>query len=421
MRKWLCSVVLPLALMAQGQDDVQLVARARQHVDTLTSPGFHGRGYVNNGQDIAAEYIARAFRDRGLQPVKSDLFQPFAFNVNSFPDSIGVQVDGRLLTPGTDYLVHPASGSAEGSFELVHLTAADLFSAERKAMTLGVVAGKAAVLHWPATRNADSLARFAQLEEELMHYGPVVKAVPGKLTWGVSQESRPYPLVEVKDVALGDSSAVIDLRVRNRMLARNPARNVLGALKGGGKDWIIISAHYDHLGRMGPQALFPGANDNASGVAMLLELADWFSRHKPRHNLLFVAFAGEEAGLVGSEWFAMDRPIDFGRVKLMLNLDILGTGDDGVMVVNATDQKMLYDRLVAVNAKGAYVKEVRARGPACNSDHCPLVKRGVPALFLYTLGGATHYHDVEDTGTALTLKAFAPLHALLRTFIDGVK
>ncbi|MEZ4756363.1 MAG: M28 family peptidase [Flavobacteriales bacterium] len=421
MRSALPWIMVLSCAVVQAQDDAAILARGRQHVDSLTSPGFHGRGYVNNGQGVAADYIARAFERMGLQPVKNDYYQPFTFNVNSFPDSIGAQVDGQVLTPGTDYLVHPASGSAEGSFELVHLTAADLFSAERKAMTLGVVTGKAAVLHWPATKNADSLARFAQLEEELMHYGPVVKVVRGKLTWSVAQEARPYPLLEVKDGFVSDSSAVLDLRVRNRMLARNPARNVLGMVKGRGKGWVIIGAHYDHLGRMGPDALFPGANDNASGVAMMLELAQWFSTHKPKHNLLFVAFAGEEAGLVGSEWFAVDRPIDLSKVKLMLNLDILGTGDDGVMAVNATAEQALYDRLVAVNTKGGFVKEVRVRGPACNSDHCPLVKRGVPALFLYTLGGAAHYHDVNDTGASLTLKAFAPIHALLRTFIAQVK
>lgn len=405
----------------QAQDDAQVLARGRAHVDALTSPAFHGRGYVNNGQSIAAEYIAGEFKRMGLQPVKADYFQPFAFNVNSFPDSIGVQVDGQSLRPGIDYLVHPASGSAEGRFELVHLTAADLFSAERKAMSIGVVAGKAAVLHWPATKNTDSLARFAQLEEELMHYVPVVKVVRGKLTWSVAQDARPYPLVEVMDGLVSDSSAVLDLQVRNRMLARNPARNVLGMVKGKSKSWVIIGAHYDHLGRMGPDALFPGANDNASGVAMMLELAQWFSTHPPKHNLLFVAFAGEEAGLVGSEWFAVDRPIDLSKVKLMLNLDILGTGDDGIMAVNATVAQEHYARLVGVNFKGRFVNEVRARGPACNSDHCPLVKRGVPALFLYTLGGAAHYHDVNDTGASLTLKAFAPIHALLRTFIAKVK
>lgn len=405
----------------QAQDDAHVLARGRVHVDALTSSAFHGRGYVNNGQAIAAEHIAGEFKRMGLKTLKADYFQPFAFNVNSFPDSIGAQVDGQFLRPGIDYLVHPASGSAEGRFELVHLTAADLFSAERKAMSIGVVSGKAAVLHWPATKNADSLARYAQLEEEMMHYVPVVKTVRGKLTWSVAQDARPYPMLEVMDGLVSDSSAVLDLHVRNRMLARNPARNVLGMVKGRGKGWVIIGAHYDHLGRMGPDALFPGANDNASGVAMMLELAQWFSTRKPKHNLLFVAFAGEEAGLLGSEWFAVDRPIDLSKVKLMLNLDILGTGDDGIMAVNATAEQALYDRLVAVNSKGGYVKEVRARGPACNSDHCPLVKRGVPALFLYTLGGAAHYHDVNDTSSSLTLKTFAPIHALLRAFIDQVK
>jgi aminopeptidase YwaD len=421
MRILLSFLAACFAVLATAQDAATLTARARQYVDTLTSPAFHGRGYVQNGQAIAADYIARQFARMGLKPVKDDYFQPFAFNVNSFPDSIGVRIDGVMLQPGVDYLVHPASGRAEGRYDLVHLTPADLFSSERKAMTMGVVTGKAACLHWPGTNNADSLKRFAALEQELMHYGPVVKVNSGKLTWSVSQEAEPYPLVEVSANMISDSSAVIDLHVRNRMLARNPARNVLGMVKGKGKGWVIVSAHYDHLGRMGADALFPGANDNASGVAMLLSLAEWFTTHKPKQNILFVAFAGEEAGLVGSEWCAVDRPIDLAKVKLMVNLDILGTGDDGVMAVNATAQPKHYQRLVDLNTKGGYVKEVRSRGPACNSDHCPFVQRGVPALFLYTLGGAAHYHDVLDTGASLSLTEFADIHALLRAFIGTIK
>jgi hypothetical protein len=139
-----CFVVL-----ATAQDAATLTSRARQYVDTLTSPAFHGRGYVQNGQGIAADFIARQFARMGLKPVKDDYFQPFAFNVNSFPDSIGVRIDGTVLQPGVDYLVHPASGRAEGRYDLVHLTPADLFSSERKAMTMGVVTGKAACLHWP--------------------------------------------------------------------------------------------------------------------------------------------------------------------------------------------------------------------------------------------------------------------------------
>ena len=418
----------PLAFVAllglctvQAQDPASITARARQYLDTLTSPAFHGRGYVNNGQGIAADWIAKQYARIGLKPVKDNYFQPFQFNVNSFPDSIGVRIDGRMLVPGVDYLVDPSSGRAEGTYDLVHLTPADLFTTERKAMTMGVVAGKAACLHWPKTTNPDSLQRFRELEADLMHYGPVVKVQPGKLTWSVSQEALPFPLVEVSAAAITDSSASIDLHVRNRMLARNPARNVLGMVKGKGKGWVVVSAHYDHLGMMGPDALFPGANDNASGVAMLLSLADWFAQHPPKQNILFAAFAGEEAGLVGSEWCAVDRPIGWSAVKLMVNLDILGTGDDGITVVNSTAQQAHFDRLVALNTEKGYLKEVKPRGPACNSDHCPFVKRNVPAVFIYTLGGVAHYHDVRDKAETLPLTEFADLHALLREFIATIK
>jgi len=410
-----------ILVAAHAQDPAAITARAREYMDTLTSPAFHGRGYVNNGQGVAAEWIAAQYGKIGLKPVKTDLFQPFNFNVNSFPDSIGVRVDGRTLVPGEDYLVDPASGRAEGTFALVHLTADDLYSPERKAMTIGVLNGKAACVHWPATTDRDSLARFAELERELMHYVPVVKVNNTKLTWAVAPEAMPFPMIEIASTAITDSSSTIDLRVRNRMLVRNPARNVLGMIKGKGKGWVVLSAHYDHLGRMGPDALFPGANDNASGVAMLLSLAEWFAKNPPKHNILFAAFAGEEAGLIGSEWCAVDRPIDWALVRLMINLDILGTGDDGITVVNATAQQAHFDRLVALNTAKGYVKEVKSRGPACNSDHCPFVKRGVPALFIYTLGGVAHYHNIHDKAEGLPLTEFADLHALLREFIATLK
>ncbi|HRH39596.1 MAG TPA: M20/M25/M40 family metallo-hydrolase, partial [Flavobacteriales bacterium] len=244
-----------------------------------------------------------------------------------------------------------------------------------------------------------------------------------KLTWSVAQEALPFPLLEVTGSALTDSSTTLNLRMKNQLLSRNPARNVLGMVKGKSKKWIIIGAHYDHLGHMGPDAMFPGANDNASGTAMMLSLAEHFAKkkNKPKHNLLFVAFAGEEAGLVGSEWCVTDRPIDWKNVKMMVNLDILGTGDDGIMVVNATEQKQAFDQLVAINSTKGYLKEVKSRGPACNSDHCPFVKHGVPAIFIYTLGGVSYYHDVLDRGETLPLNEFADLHFLLRDYILSVK
>ena len=197
--------------------------------------------------------------------------------------------------------------------------------------------------------------------------------------------------------------------------------NVLATIPGRVDRWVIVGAHYDHLGRMGSEALFPGANDNASGVAMMLALAEWFAKHKPKYNMLFVAFAGEEAGLLGSEWFMVDRLVQASQIKLMLNLDILGTGDDGITVVNATAQPKFFDQLVAINGERKLLAQVKARGPACNSDHCPFVKRNVPALFVYTMGGIAAYHDVLDREETLPLTEFADLYALLKEFLTTLK
>lgn len=408
-----------LAATAQEPDVVRI--NARKVVKTLSSPAFQGRGYVANGDAIAADWIAGQFGRMGLQPVKADLFQPFQFNVNSFPDSLKVAIDGVRLQPGIDFIVDPASGKAEGRYTLVHLTTGDLLDPARRAMTMGVLNGQAACLHFPMTTNADSLKQFAEIERDLMHYCPVVRPNRGKLTWGVAQEALPYPLIEVASTTLTDSSETIDLRIQNTLITRHPARNVLGKVKGKSKKWIVIGAHYDHLGQMGPDALFPGANDNASGVAMMLALAEWYAKHKPKYNILFAAFAGEEAGLQGSEWCVVDRPIDWSKVKLMLNLDILGTGDDGITVVNATAQPSAFDQLVSINNSKQLLPQVKSRGPACNSDHCPFVKRNVPALFIYTMGGISAYHDVLDKDETLPLTKFPELYALLKEFVSTLK
>jgi aminopeptidase YwaD len=409
------------ATVSHAQDRAAVEAKGRAHVNTLASPEFHGRGYVRGGDSLAADYIAAQFKKIGLQPVKKDFFQPFTFNVNSFPDSMRLEVDGKRLEPGKDFLVDPRSGSARGRFEVVHLKPEDLLIPERRAMAMGVVTGRAIHLQWPATTDPDSLRLFAEFEKDLMHYGPVLKKVSGKLTWSVSRVSHPFPLLEVLGDQLTDSTEFVDLAVNNKLRVRHQARNVVGMARGKSRNTIIVGAHYDHLGRMGSDTWFPGANDNASGVAMLLTLAEHFKKNPARYDIVFVAFAGEEAGLAGSDWFVVDRPLDMTSIKLMLNLDILGTGDDGITVVNATQQKGAFDRLVALNSSKNLLPEVKSRGPACNSDHCPFVKRGVPAIFIYTMGGISAYHDVHDKAETLPLTKFPELFTLLREFLSAYK
>ncbi|MCO5276289.1 MAG: M28 family peptidase [Flavobacteriales bacterium] len=420
MRTPLFTALFLLAATAPAQQLPSVKEQAKRYVDTLASPAMFGRGYVGSGDSLAAEWIAKQFDRIGLEKLNGTRFEPFSFPVNAFPDSVALSVDGKQLTPGVDYLVDPASGSSAGSFDLVHLTLQDLLSPERKAMTLGVVMGHAAVLHFPPTSNPDTLALYAALQNELSRYAPVIREGGEKLTWSVAGAPVRNAVLEVRKGVLTDSSRTADIRVVNRFTPRHEARNVWGVAKGKGKDWLLVTAHYDHLGMMG-QALFPGANDNASGVAMLLSLAEHFKKNRPKLNILFVAFAGEEAGLKGSEWFVVDRPMDMARIKLVLNLDLNGTGEEGITVVNATEQKAVYDKLVAINTKTQDLPQVKARGAACNSDHCPFVQKGIPAIFIYTMGGVSFYHDVNDRAETLPLTKFDGLYRTLVALIRGMK
>ena len=415
---------MPLLLVGSlfAQEIPSVKVQAHQYVDTLASSAMHGRGYVNGGDSLAAEWIANQFDRIRLGKLNDKRFEPFTFPVNTFPDSIALRVDGQLLEPGVDYLVDPASGPAEGKYELVHLTLNDLLTPERKAMTMGVVMGHAAVLRFPRSTNGDTLVLYQALENELARYVPVIRQGGKKLTWTVAGTQARNAIIEMREGVLPDTARTATIRVHNRFTPKHNARNVLGVAKakGGSKDWLLVTAHYDHLGMMG-QVLFPGANDNASGVSMLLSLAEWFKMHPAKVNILFVAFAGEEAGLKGSEWFVVDRPIDMGRIKLVVNLDLNGTGEEGITVVNATVQQAVYDKLVAINAKTQALPAVKARGPACNSDHCPFARKGIPAIFIYTMGGVSWYHDVNDRPETLPLTKFDGLYRTLVTLIGTLK
>jgi len=230
-------------------------------------------------------------------------------------------------------------------------------------------------------------------------------------------------LIEVLESAWPDSVNYVDIHVENTRIPDHYATNVIGYIKGKKKkkEHVVITAHYDHLGRMGQETFFPGANDNASGVAMLLSLSAYFAENPPERTIVFMAFAGEEAGLIGSHVY-IDKPLfDLDKIRFLLNLDILGTGDDGIMVVNASKETEEYEQLVAINQRTERLAAVKKRGPACNSDHCAFVEHGVPAVFIYTLGGVAYYHDVYDQGETLPLTAFPEIRGALIDLIAELK
>ncbi|MFC1707427.1 M20/M25/M40 family metallo-hydrolase, partial [Planctomycetota bacterium] len=194
------------------------------------------------------------------------------------------------------------------------------------------------------------------------------------------------------------------------------ARNVVGLVKGRNRqrraDTVIIGAHYDHVGRgeqgsmagpAGRNQIHNGADDNASGVSAVLELAQAFrqSRLKPKRSLLFILFTGEEWNNVGSRYYVEHPVVPLEQTVAMLNLDMVGRGETGVFMVYGVGTSPAFPELLKrieaqIEKRGRRELTVHY-GPADPGmgDNTPFYRRGVPALLFHT-GGHDQYHRPED-------------------------
>jgi aminopeptidase YwaD len=392
---------------------------------TLCSSEFHGRGYVNKGDSIAAEFIAAEFKKIGLKPLKKSYFQSFNLNVNTFPNEMTLQHNGRTLLPGVHYLVDPASagGKVELRPKLISIETAlnvEQLIEEIKSISNGKEYNAIALDF--RKLSADTLKKVAGLTEELAGILPVFEIMDRKFTWSVADKQLKNPLIQIQD-SIFSARSNFSISIDARMLNNYTSRNVLAYLpaKKKTKKTVIYSAHYDHLGRMGAETYFPGANDNASGTAMLLSMANFFKEHPVDYNILFIAFAGEEAGLLGSKYFVEHPLIQLKTIAFLLNLDIMGSGEDGITVVNATLFDQEFKDLQAINTEKNLLKQVKSRGPAANSDHYWFTQMGVPAFFIYTMGPNKNYHDVFDTQANLSFVEYDDITTLLVEFTKRLK
>jgi hypothetical protein len=225
------------------------------------------------------------------------------------------------------------------------------------------------------------------------------------------------------------AAALAGWRVRGRVtIDRKEAdsRNVLAILPGtDGKETVVLGAHYDHLGFGGVNSAAPGetavhhgADDNASGTAMLVEVARILAAEGPfPRTILFAAFSGEERGLLGSAHYTANATTPLADTAAMVNLDMVGRLDADKVIVHGTGTgtglESLVDRLVAAHGFEA-AKEPGGFGP---SDHSSFYARKIPVLHLFT-GSHSDYHRPTDTADKLN---YAGMVRLTRLVADIVK
>lgn len=375
MRKILIASLLLITLNGFAQD----LKYIRKTLNTLTSKELWGRGYTKNGLGKAADFIETQFKSFGMQPMDGkDFKQPFMFSVNTFPGEMDLYINGKKLIPGKDFIVGQAS--------------------------VGVIAKS-------NLEQKDSVT-FLDVKNR------IILILQDKLTWSVSQKVNDYTEIFIKKSSLNEPPKSLSVNIENQFIPDFNASNICAVVKGITKpdSVIVITAHYDHLGGMGKDTYFPGANDNGSGVSFLLSLAKYYATNPQKYTIAFICFAGEEAGILGSKYFTENPIIPLGKIRFLINVDMVGTGETGATVVNATQYPKEFAALNKVNDESKLLVKINLRGKAANSDHYFFTEKGVPAFFLYTQGGVAAYHDVFDKPETLPFTVYENLFKLFVGF-----
>jgi aminopeptidase YwaD len=412
---------------SQNAPNFDIQAYGRQIVDTLASPYFKGRGYIKEGDHTAAYFVATEFYNFGLKKFigAKNYYQNFSFPVNTFPRDVFAAVDDEYLICGRDFVPEAGCPDIKGTWNIVWLDSATVADneayknfARRDFSTYFIVVDDKGVTDPDQKKILKNIALNPFGAKGLIYIRP-------KLTWSVSTEVSPFPIIEMVRGNISKKSKQIRLQIDSKFIDDYPCRNVIGYVEGKEKpdSFIVISAHYDHLGKIGRTVYFPGANDNASGIAMMLSLAKYFSmpENQPKCSIAFIGFGAEEAGLIGSSKYNMYPVFPLSQIKFLLNVDIMGTGDEGITVVNSTEFKKEFDILDSINIDKQYLVQIKKRGPAANSDHYPFYENKVRCFFAYTMGNVKFYHDIDDRRETLPLTEFKDLHLLFRDFITKIQ
>jgi hypothetical protein len=218
----------------------------------------------------------------------------------------------------------------------------------------------------------------------------------------------------------------VEIKVKTEYKKNAQTMNVVGLLEGSDpnlkEEFLIIGAHLDHVGSQAG-LLFPGANDNASGSAAVIELAKAFlsSDTKPKRSVLFVLFASEEQGLFGSKYFVENMKIDTSKIVAMFNLDCVGYGDS-IQVGNGKSSPTLWNIAEGID-KENYQLIVRDTWNGGGADATLFYEKGIPCLYFVSKYSYDHLHQPSDTPETLNPTLYENLVKLVyltaREVADG--
>lgn len=387
--------------------------------DTLASEYMAGRAYVDEGDKKAATFIRNELKESGVKLLGENGFQKLNFPINNIMDlKVSMRYLKKPLKLGEDYLVFGSSPSANMVLEnvkpLIFNTKKQIEEIKPKKLQDKVLLFNTQTLSY-----VDIIVFLRGLKKE--NVTPKLAVIQGydKIPYYTGRALMDFPILQLKGNIIYKKIKHLALEIKSEFISSYQSQNVWGIVEGTKyKDsCFVFIAHYDHLGKVG-DVHFPGANDNASGVAVLLDLAKYYAENPAEHSVVFIFATGEEIGLLGSKFAAENPYIDLEKVKFLFNLDMCGTGATGVAVINGLKEPEAGKLLQEINNENQWFIKVFLGEESCNSDHCHFVQKGVPAHFLFTYGCEyNEYHTIYDNGKDLPFTKHIDFCNLLKEFV----
>ena len=471
-------LLLWAALAGAAQDGA--AGRFIEHVKVLTAEQMQGRAAGRPELALAADYIEQQFKSYGLRPPPGAAFRqafPITAHASLGENNRAAYNDGSRWTSlklDEDFrpLSFSASGHATGQvvFAGYGITAPEYGYDDYRTLDVrgklvvvlrhepqefdenSIFSGRVYTLHGQLEAKALNARRHGALgvlfvadkpnhpsETALGEFTPLAGAANHGILFVEVSAAVVKGWLRLAGRSLEQIIKDIDRDLRPRSFAL-PERlqvdltvevnqqtamvdNVMGYLEGATDEYLIIGAHYDHIGlgeqfsmsASGKGLVHPGADDNASGVAVLLELARWFSGQlRPRRGILFIAFAAEEIGLLGSNFYAENPVLPLSKAVAMINLDMVGRMRENTVYMGGIATGSGFRELVDAAGRRFGLKlDYSDSSGYGSSDQFSFLAKSVPVLFFYT-GHHADYHTPQDTWDRLDAEASARLIELVR-------
>lgn len=386
-------------------------ASVQPYLKSLVEPGDEGRWNVVENKEKYLPWL-----------------QHFQFPMNVMRGAMSLSVDGVAYAPTFDFTAKEFSPACHGFFKVTYLDE-EAYRQEgfMEHLSSGIYRDQFVVIDWEhylETVRPDPFDKYKPWLTELTDIGGIILRQEAQFPYF---KARTYyqsncPVLFV-NASFPNDAREIELHLDAEMLPMRDAHNIVAWLPGTDPKcdtYYTFIAHYDHLGCMGAESVFPGANDNGSGSAMLVTLAKYFSKNRPRHGIQFILVDAEEENLLGSFFYCENPRLDLGKIEYLIDLDMVGDDGDHLATQITPGGEAGLERFRQLNAASKFPPFDIALEPMNDdSDHFSFAQKGVPGIYFETEGSILqYYHTPRDSYENTRDANFDRLFHLITKFVE---